>query len=256
MRTFSFFNEKGGVGKSLHTVMFASYLAYKCGAKVLVVDFENPNPRLGPMREVELTMLDSPDSTLSRYFNTYGRPDSFYMIQSPLSGKNYAYTPKNAENLREAIWALISSKGFDYILFDFPGLLMPDSPAYDSCVHGQVDLVAVPFDTEPMTRKASLMTCSFMQNCNTDVVSFWNNVTSAELSRKGFLDVGEIVFNRMGVPVMPARIRQFAKARRDSSGSLFVRSTLCWPEKYIQMACPALVKLYEGLKERLDKKNL
>lgn len=255
MRTFSFFNEKGGVGKSLHTVMFASYLAYECGARVLVVDFENPNPRLSAMRNDELKMLDNPDSALSRYFRSHKYPDSLYVIHAPLAGLNYAYSPDNAEKLRESVWTLIASKGFDYILFDFPGLLVQDSPAYDCCSHGQIDMVAVPFDTEPVTRKASLMTCSFMQHCGTDVVAFWNNVSPAEVSRKGFLDIGEDIFKKFNVPIMPSRIKSFVKARRDSSGSLFVRSTVCWPERYIQMACPELVELYEGLKERLDNKQ-
>lgn len=252
MRTMSFFNEKGGVGKSLHTVMFGSYLAYECGARVMVVDFENPNPRLARIRNEELNMLSDPDSVLSRYMDANGRPDSFYVIHSPLEDGDYTYTPENAERLREGIWSLIGSKGFDYILFDFPGHLVADSPAYDSFVNGQVDLVAVPFDTEPVTRKASLMTCSFMQNCGTDVVAFWNNVSPAELSRKGFLEIGELIFQRRDIPVLKSRIKSFVKARRDSSGSLFVRSTVCWPERYIQMACPELKSLYAELKEILD----
>lgn len=254
MRTFSFFNEKGGVGKSFHTMMFASYLSYKCGAKVLVVDFENPNPRLNQIREDELALLSDSKSTLSRYKEMYGLSENFYTIHAPLKGVDYKYDYKNAILMREAIWGLITSKSFDYILFDFPGLLIEDSPAYDCCVHGQLDLVAVPFDTETMTRRASVLTCSFLKNSKTESVAFWNNVSVAEISREGFLDLGEIIFQRLGIPVMQQRIKSFAKARRDSRDSCFVRSTLCWPDKYINMACPALNDLYAALKDRLDKK--
>lgn len=255
MRTFSFFNEKGGVGKSVHTVMFASYLAYSCGAKVLVLDFENPYPRLADMRKQELDLLDDPESALSRYFRNNPRPRDFYMIQAPLKDMRFAYDQQNAADLREDIWRLIRSSAFDYILFDFPGILIQNSPAFDCCVSGQIDLVAVPFDTEPMTRKAAMTTCSFLQKCGTDVVAFWNNVSSAELSAKGFLDVGEVLFNRFKVPVMADRIKSFAKARRDSTGNLFVRSSLCWPQRYVEMACPALEGLYASLKLRLDGKR-
>lgn len=253
MRTFSFFNEKGGVGKSFHTIMFASFLAYEHGAKVLVVDFENPNPRLDNVRENELKMLADPKSALSRFGQAHEIPKEFYVIHTPLKNVDYAYTQENAERMRESIWALISSKKFDYILFDFPGLLINDSPAYDCCVHGQVDLVAVPIDTEPMTRRASVMTCSFLQNCKTDVVAFWNNVSTADINRKGFLDVGEIIFQRRNIPVMKDRIKHFVKAGRDSSENLFVRSSVCWPKRYIELACPSLIGLYEDLKKRLDE---
>ena len=252
MRTFSFFNEKGGVGKSFHTIMFASFLAYHHNARVLVVDFEHPNPRLEAERSNELKRLENPDSALSRYLETHGRPVSFYTIHSPLADEEFAYNKEKAEDLRESIWALISSKKFDYILFDFPGLLIKDSPAFDCCAHGQVDMVAVPFDTEPMTRKASYLTCLFMKECHVDVVAFWNNISSAEVARKGFLELGELLFQRIDVPVMKDRIKNFAKARRDSSEILFVRSSVCWPERYIELACPQLISLYENLKERLD----
>ena len=252
MRTFSIFNEKGGVGKSFHTIQFASFLAYRHNARVLVVDFEHPNPRLEAERANEMKRLENPDSALSRYLDAHGRPVSFYSITSPLANEEFSYNLEKAEELRESIWSLISSKKFDYILFDFPGLLIKDSPAFDCCVHGQVDMVAVPFDTEPMTRKASYLTCLFMKECNVDVVAFWNNVSSAEIARSGFLEAGERLFRHAGIPVMKDRIKNFAKARRDSSEILFVRSSVCWPEKYIQMACPQLISLYEDWKERLD----
>lgn len=252
MRTFSFFNEKGGVGKSLHTVMFASFLAYECGAKVLVIDFEHPNPRLDKARADELTKLSDPSSALSRYVNSHGGLKSLYEIFTPLKDQDFSYNKEQATELRESVWSLISSNKYDYILFDFPGLLMENSPAYDCIVHGQVDLVAVPFDTEPMTRRASLMTCSLIQQSMTNVITFWNNVSAEEVKRKGFLEIGEVIFNRFGIEVSKHRIKSFVKARRDSSENLFVRSTICWPERYIELSCPSLIDFYRDLKKRLD----
>lgn len=256
MRTFSFFNEKGGVGKSLHTVMFASFLAYDCGAKVLVVDFENPSPRLDKTRADELKKLSDPSSVLSRYVNSHGGLQELYDICTPLKDQDFNYNKEQAEELRESIWTLISTSKYDYILFDFPGLLVENSPAYDCIVHGQVDLVAVPFDTEPMTRRASLMTCSVIQRSMTHVISFWNNVSAEEVKRKGFLEIGEKTFTKLGIEVSKYRIKSFVKARRDSSEHLFVRSTVCWPERYVELACPSLIDFYRELKERLDNTDV
>lgn len=41
MKTIAFFNEKGGVGKSIMNVMFASWLQYKHGLKVGLADFND-----------------------------------------------------------------------------------------------------------------------------------------------------------------------------------------------------------------------
>lgn len=255
MRTISFFNEKGGVGKSVHTVMFASYLAYQCGAKVLVIDFEFPFSRLQKARDVELKHLENPDSVLSRYFAENGRSGEMYLIKSPLENKEFSYVEENSTWLRDVIWNLYRSSNFDYILFDFPGQLLKHSPAYTCISSGQVDLVAVPFDTDPTTRKASFATCAFLKKHDVEFVTFWNNVSPAEMSRKGFLDVGEKLFKNNGFEVMPHRIKSFVKARRDSSEVLFVRSSLCWPRRYVEMACPVLPEFYAALKERLDAKR-
>lgn len=54
----------------------------------------------------------------------------------------------------------------------------------------------------------------------TKVAVFCNNVTPDEMSRPGYLDSGE---------------------------RLFVRSTVCWPAKYVEMACPSVVPLHEEI---------
>lgn len=56
MKTMTFYNEKGGVGKSTFTIMYASWLKYKHGVDVAVVDFNN---RLTQYRKDELYMRGS-----------------------------------------------------------------------------------------------------------------------------------------------------------------------------------------------------
>ena len=73
-------------------------------------------------------------------------------------------------------------------------------------------------------------------------------ITQGELAREGYLDSGERIFTERDIEVLPYRIRSFQKARRDSDERLFVRSTVCWPAKYVEMACPAVVPLYEEIR--------
>lgn len=252
MKTFSFFNEKGGVGKSLHTIMFASYLCYSCGAKVMVVDFENPIPRLKPIRDKEIELMNDPSSPLARYLSSHGTPDVFYEIVSVFRDRKYLFTKENSAWLLEHTKKMLSEFGYDYVLFDFPGTLVEYSPSYDFIKNGLLDFVAVPFDTEPVTRKTAFYTCEFLKDCGVTSAGFWNNVSNEEISRPNYLDLGEIIFSHYGLEVMEERIKSFTKARRDTSERNFIRSTVCWPDRYVELACPALKDLYSSLKSRLD----
>lgn len=254
MKTLTFFNEKGGVGKSLHTTLFASYLRYREGARVAVIDLENPTPRLGPERARELRMLSDPDSALSRYMSRHPETPSPYDIFE-MSGGSPSYDSTYINSLRKRAWDFVLSRAdeYDYVLFDFPAMLMEESPAFVMIGSGLVDLTVIPFDVDPVTRKAALMTAVLFQNNEQRVVLLWNNVPANDLARTGFIENGEQIYRDHGFEILPFRIKSFLKAKRDSEERLFVRSSVCWPDRYVRMACPELIGLYEDLKERLDR---
>lgn len=255
MRTLSFFNEKGGVGKSLHTILFASWLRYSKGARVAVFDLESPTTRLDLIRRQELSQLEDPDSVLSRFLEKHpeagGEP--YYDIFTK-ADRLRSFTKESLYLLHKELWTFLreNSGGYDYVLFDFPGLLTADSPAYDVIASGMVDLTVIPVDTDNITRKSALLTARMCLDNEQRAVVFWNNVTQGELAREGYLDSGERIFTERDIEVLLYRIRSFQKARRDSDERLFVRSTVCWPESYVKMACPVLLPLYSEIKERLD----
>ena len=253
MKTFSFFNEKGGVGKSLHTTLFASWLAYHEGARVAVVDLENPIPRLQFERDVELRLREDPDSALSRYLakNPVSCPP--YDIVSMLGGVP-AYTEEVLDGLKRRAWDFVTGNlnVYDYVLFDFPGTFMEFSPVTYLIGSGLIDLVAVPFDVFPETMRCALGTADIIRKNEQRVVLFWNRVRPAVLAHEGLMREGEEVFTSNGFEVLPERIKTFAKAEQGSTDKLFVCSSLCWPQRYVEMACPELPALYADLKGRLD----
>ena len=51
MKTVSFYNEKGGVGKTTFSILYASWLKYKHGVDVAVVDLNN---RIASYRKDEM----------------------------------------------------------------------------------------------------------------------------------------------------------------------------------------------------------
>lgn len=254
MRTISFFNEKGGVGKSLHTILFASWLQYSERARVAVFDLECPTTRLDLIRRQELNLLEDPNSTLSRFIKknpgATGYPYDIFTKAERLR----SFSRESLYLLQKELWSFLRENNgtYDYVLFDFPGILTADSPAYGAIASGMVDLIVIPVDTDNITRKSALLTARMALDNEQRAVVFWNNVSPGEIARVGYLDSGERIFRERGIEVLPYRIRSFQKARRDSDEQLFVRSTLCWPARYVDLACPDLVPSYRTIRGLLD----
>lgn len=254
MKTLTFFNGKGGVGKTTQTEMFASFLRYREGARVAVFDLENPTPRIRHARESEKRLLEDPASWLSRYMAKNPGTPSYYDIVD-LTGGVSAYTPEYLKELCDKAWKFVEEhdKDYDYALFDFPAMFMKASPAFVIITSGLIDLTVIPIDVDNATRREGIITGKIVSDNGQRVVAFWNNVSLEDIKRKGYLESGEEIFVRNGIEVLPQRVKSFAKAKRDSDERLFVKSTVCWPERYVEMACPRLVDLYGELKSRLDR---
>lgn len=256
MKSLAFFNGKGGVGKSLHTTMCASYLAYHEGARVALVELENPSPRIFRNRNDELALLEKEDSWLSRYRANHpeGWPAAYYDI-FPWGDGVQAYSPEYLREVEDKAWDLVEGKygEFDYVLFDFPAVFIEQSPAFKLISSNIVDLVAIPFDVDAATRKEAVIDGDILVKNGHSAVAFWNDVSLDDIKRPGFLDGGEDVFRRYGIEVLPQRIKSFVKAKRESDERLFVKSTVCWPQRYVEMACPRVIDLYRELKGRLDR---
>lgn len=253
MRCITFFNGKGGVGKSLHNVLFSSWLAYHERVRVLLIELESPDPKIADERERELKLLKDPQSWLSRYFAIHGGQETPFEILS--WGKDVqSYDREFLCEILNRAWTLLSEheQDYDYIVYDFPGLFIEHSPAFQFISSGLTDLVVVPFNTNPDTLKEALVNADLIRSNEQNVVGFWNCVSTEELARPGLLERGEELFRQYGIEVLPERVKEFVKARRDSSDRLFVKSTVCWPERYVQMSCPVLPELYADIKRRLD----
>jgi cellulose biosynthesis protein BcsQ len=254
MKTLCIFNGKGGVGKTLHTTMMASWLKYQEGARVAVVDLECPRPRIMQTRKDELELMNDSSSWLSRYLEKHGRNESLFDVFPFGEGVNSFSSDKLKEYV-ENVWNFVTSKGddYDYVLFDFGAGFIEFCPAFQLISSGLVDLVAIPFDVDATTRREAVTDARQIIANEQRVVAFWNNVSVDDVKRPGYLDRGEEIFKRFGIEVLPQRIKSFVKAKRESDERLFVKSTVCWPQRYVEMACPQVIDLYRELKGRLDR---
>lgn len=58
MRIVSFYSAKGGTGKTTFNLLFASYLRYRLGLRVLFLDFDGPEFNAYFVRQRELEHFD------------------------------------------------------------------------------------------------------------------------------------------------------------------------------------------------------
>lgn len=112
----AFSTQKGGVGKTVFTVLVASYLHYERGYKVGVIDCDYPQYSIDGMRKREEQIL---------------REDNYYklMAYNQFSQKNelnaYLVESATGENAISCANKMIgeSSVDLDFIFFDLPGTL-------------------------------------------------------------------------------------------------------------------------------------
>lgn len=256
MKIISFYSEKGGVGKSVHSVLFASWLQYHEGKRVCVFDLEPVNYRLGQQREEEEYFLQKePESPLSRYYAKTGIQEKDWYPIIPFGQGRDQSSLEKVVALKEEFCLFVEEhkEEYDYVVVDFHPIFTFNSLDFHLLKSGLFDLVVVPVLTDNSSRSCAFNTAMNLKHNRQNVVLFWNHISVSDISRRGYLDAGEGAFAQNGLEFLPYRIKTFAKAGRDSDGKLFVKSTVCWPERYVEMACPELPKLYQEIKNRLDR---
>ena len=248
MKKISIFNEKGGSGKTTVTLMLASYLAYSRGKRICVLDFDAPSYHLCEIRSSELALLDDPRSQLSIWMKNHpGGPEPYGIMKAaPSDGDR----PGVDDVL--SIIETVSRGPYDYILYDFPGHFTEDDPAAYLPANGFIDFIAIPMDTDRQSRLSAYIVASALKGCGVRPCLFWNRVTSQEEKGGKRFAVGAEPFRRLGLDVMEEKVRDLKMFSRDSSELAFIRSTICFPERYIRMRCPSVIPFLEALSGRID----
>ena len=108
-------SQKGGVGKSVFTVLLASVLHYRKDVRVAVVDCDSPQHSIALMRERDMENVMKNDDLKVNLYRQYER------IRKPAYPVIKSDPEKGVEDLRR----YMDEKGetFDIVLFDLPGTL-------------------------------------------------------------------------------------------------------------------------------------
>lgn len=250
MKVLTFFNEKGGSGKTLLTTLMASWLAYSEKKRVCVIDMECPDFRIKSFREMDIKQLGDTESPLYRFFRANRPPERLFDI-FPVGREINHYDTESLRDIYRQLVEIANSGKYDYMLIDFPGGFSKKTPVSVLTGLKFIDLVITPMDTDAQTRKAALLVADAVKRAGVSCYACWNRVTAAELKGR-LLDAGENIFNEYGIGFLKTRVRHFEKAKRDTDGKIFVRNTVCWPQRYVEMNCRELPAFFQEVKGILD----
>ena len=121
-------SQKGGVGKSVFTVLLASVLHYRKGLRVAVVDCDSPQHSIALMCERDMENVMKNDDLKVNLYRQYER------IRKPAYPVIKSDPEKGVEDLRR----YMDEKGetFDIVLFDLPGTLRSEGGGSYRCRDG------------------------------------------------------------------------------------------------------------------------
>lgn len=236
MIVVSFFSAKGGTGKTTFNMSMASFLKYHLGKAVIVLDADTPEYNLYNSRVRELD-----------YKRKNGGIDesALYPVWKVLD-----VTPEGIESLAGKLDALRGS--VNYVLIDFPGSCVKDDAIWTFARRGVLDLVVIPVDMDPMVLASALQLAEIFTHTGQKVLLFFNKVHGKIPSEK--YDAVAELFRSRGFRMSECRIKNALAMSRDAeSGSNYLRSTICFPEKTVRDLNPQLIDLFKeviGYEER------
>ena len=227
-------SQKGGVGKSVFTVLLASVLHYRKDVRVAVVDCDSPQHSIALMRERDMENVMKNDDLKVNLYRQYER------IRKPAYPVIKSDPEKGVEDLRR----YMDEKGetFDIVLFDLPGTLRSEGVVHTVAA---MDYIFVPLKADNIVMQSSLQFTKVLEeeliakgNCNLKGIRlFWNMVDRRE--RTTLYDIYQQGFSLLGLDCLQTRIPVRSNFTKDlsSTGGPVYRSTLFAPDAAFTREC-------------------
>ena len=240
-------SQKGGVGKSVFTVLLASVLHYRKGMRVAVVDCDSPQHSIALMRERDMESVMKNDGLKVNLYRQYER------IRKPA----YPVIKSDPEKAVEDLRRYMDEKGetFDIVLFDLPGTLRSEGVVHTVSA---MDYIFVPLKADNIVMQSTLQFAKVLEeeliakgNCNLKGIRlFWNMVDRR--GRKDLYDAWNRVIHRMGLRLLSSHIPNTLRYNREADTVCkgVFRSTLFPPDprqekgsglpELVEEICPAI----------------
>ena len=254
MRIVSFFSAKGGTGKTTFNLLFASYLRYRLGLRVLFLDFDGPEFNAYFVRQRELERFDGDREGLYPIEYVEGERCRVEpgMTGDPGSGPGMTRRAGRtvfAETLRGLEGQL------DYIVLDFAGSFSAEDAVCQLSLAGAIDLIVIPTELDSITiASCKALSRTFAESGQKSML-FFNRVhgkESDELYAKLFA-----WFEENHLYMSHNRVRNSLAMRRDaeSGGVNYMRSSVCFPAGRIIRGNPDIIKLFDEVIEYVQGKK-
>ena len=220
MKTLSFFNEKGGVGKSSFTLLWASWLKYKHGVNVGVADF---NRRLAKTRENEENFCIQGNIPIASL-------DERWPIEFPSNDELRRYKDKNLPPYGKWFYDQLTKgplKDCELVIADFPGALTGDE-LIQVLEQKLLSYVVIPTDRNNQTISCTSLTARILARSKVPHSIFINQV-SHQVDKKIYVKIQKFIQERMGEKVLPDLI-SYTERMRKLGGKDSICRTLSFPD--------------------------
>ena len=162
MKTIAFFSEKGGVGKSSFSILYASWLKYQHGLKVALADF---NDRISNYRDAEIAAreeLIKKNPEIKPFDLEKAWPivecDIQEIIELKKSSPIFPYADWLSKEIKHG-----RLKGYDVVLLDFPGNLNSGEFVQINKMD-MVGLTVIPTEKDQMTLDSTLLLSEYLKS--------------------------------------------------------------------------------------------
>ena len=245
MRIVSFFSAKGGTGKTTFNLLFASYLRYRLGLRVLFLDFDGPEFNAYFVRQRELERFDGDREGLYPIEYVEG-----CRVEPGMTGLRGKPAMTNGSGMTVFAEKLRGLEGqLDYIVLDFAGSFSAEDAVCQLSLAGAIDLIVIPTELDSITiASCKALSRTFAESGQKSML-FFNRVhgkESEELYAKLFA-----WFEENHLYMSHNRVRNSLAMRRDaeSGGVNYMRSSVCFPEGRIVRGNPDIIKLFDEVIE-------
>lgn len=229
MKVVSFFSAKGGTCKTTMNMLFASFLQYHKGKRVILFDFDGPEYNLSNIRKRELEFASRKGNPLDE--------TALYPIHEvdDSSVKGIAQIVSFIGELKHS---------FDYIVMDFGGSFVPTDAVCQLVRKKVIDLIVVPVELDQMIVASAKSLAKTLEEQGQETLLFFNKVHGKE--NPLLYEKLTEWFRSKGVNISGNKVKNTLKARRDSdNGANFIRSSVVFPYKEIRVSNPGIIDLFE-----------
>ena len=203
----SFFNQKGGVGKSTLEILMASYCHNVLGLKIAILDADFPQLNIYKLREDEINMIKR-NEDYQQDFANLGKP------VYPIANSNPAEAVKEMDIFLDLE---AGEEPYDIVFVDLPGTI--NTPGVLQTI-SQLDHIFIPLIADQLVIKSSLefgllVNDNLIGKPNVNLKSihfFWNNVVRSEKSN--LYEVTNSVIQQAGLSCLHTIIGQSVKFRK------------------------------------------